>query len=179
MKLHGAITIKGRKYTKGSEVSWYTVYPFFLLHMLVFGGSGFLMAYGDKRPPLLFLYPQGGFAILVYTAFYLTIFGRDDVKWMFINAGLGVLGIYGQMGWLLAKFGKRIGDYPLAVSVAPFLYFVLYTFLLRHALLDLTGAREDEDRKQKVEYSYIAVSVLVSLLCCYLDHRPAHPVSGW
>ena len=77
------------------------------------------------------------------------------------------------------KFGKRIGDYPLSVQVVPFLYFVLYTFLLRHALLDLTGSREDEDRKQKVEYSYIIVSVLVSLLLSYLDHRPGHATTGW
>jgi len=126
-----------------------------------------------------FLYMHGGIAIFVYTAFYVTMFGVDEVKWMFINAGLGVLGIYGQMGWLLSRFGKRIGDYPLSVNVIPFLYFVLYTFLLRHAVLDLTGSREDEDRQQKVEYAYIVVSVLVSLLFYYLDRRPGRPGAGW
>ncbi|HVN74848.1 MAG TPA: hypothetical protein VMT19_00925 [Thermoanaerobaculaceae bacterium] len=179
MKLQAELTVNGKKYPKGSDVPWYTVYPFFLVHMLVFGGSGFFMAYSDQRPPLGFLYLHGGFAILIYTAFYLTMFGRDEVKWMFINAGLGVLGIYGQLGWLLAKFGKRIADYPLSRSVIPFFYYVLYTFLLRHALLDLTGSREDEDRKQKVEYSYIVLSVLVSLLFYYLDHRHARSGSGW
>ncbi len=179
MKLQGEITVNGKKYAKGSEVPWYTIYPFFMVHMLAFGGSGFVMAYSAQPAPLGFLYLHGGFAILIYIAFYVTMFGRDEVKWMFINAGLGVLGIYGQMGWLLSKFGKRIGDYPLSVQVVPFLYFVLYTFLLRHALLDLTGSREDEDRKQKVEYSYIVASVLVSLLLYYLDHRPSRGGAGW
>ncbi len=171
MKLQAELTVNGKKYAKGSEVPWYTIYPFFLVHMLVFGGSGFFMAYSAQHPPLGFLYLHGGFAILIYTAFYVTMFGVDEVKWMFINAGLGVLGIYGQMGWLLSKFGKRIGDYPLRVSVIPFLYFVLYTFLLRHALLDLTGSREDGGRQQKVEYAYIVASVAVSLLLYVLQRR--------
>ena len=171
MKLHAELTINGRKYAKGSEVPWYGIYPFFLFHMLVFGGSGFLMAYAGQGVPLLFLYVHGGFAIAIYTAFYLAIFGRDKVKWMFINAGLGVLGIYGQVGWLLSLFGKRIADYPAAVNVVPFLYYVLYTFLLRHAVLDLTGSREDDSRKQKVEYSYIVLSVAVSVFFYVLERR--------
>jgi hypothetical protein len=170
MKLHGELTINGNKYAKGSEVRWYAIYPFFLIHMLVFGGSGFLMAY-SADVPLLFLYVHGGFAIAIYTAFYLAIFGRDEVKWMFVNAGLGVLAIYGQIGWLLSLFGRKIGDYPVAVNVIPFLYYVLYTFLLRHAVLDITGSREDEDRKQKVEYSYIVLSVAVSVFFYVLERR--------
>ena len=38
MKLRGDITINGKLHPKGSEVSWYTIYPFFLLHMAMFGG---------------------------------------------------------------------------------------------------------------------------------------------
>jgi hypothetical protein len=139
--------------------------------MLVFGVSGFLMAYGSSRPPVFFLYLHGGFAITVYTVFYLTIFGRDEVKWMFLNAGLGLLGIYSQIGWLLSFFGKKIGDYPFYLHVIPFLYFVLYTFLLRHALLDITQSREDANRKKRVEHGYIALSVAVYLISYYLERR--------
>jgi hypothetical protein len=77
-------------------VSWLTVYPFFLIHMLAFGLSGFLLAYSGEAP-VPFLYLHGGIAILVYTIFYVTIFGVDEVKWMFINAGLGLLGIVSQI----------------------------------------------------------------------------------
>ena len=58
---------------------------------------------------------HGGIAIVVYTVFYLAIFGLDEVKWMFINGGLGVLGIYSQIGWILGLFGRKISDYPVHV----------------------------------------------------------------
>ncbi|HNW43669.1 MAG TPA: hypothetical protein PKI19_04140 [Elusimicrobiales bacterium] len=171
MKLYSGIRINGKSYASGDEVPWYVVYPFFMIHMLMFGGSGFLMAYSGGQAPVYFLYLHGGIAITVYTVFYITMFGLDEVKWMFINAGLGLLGIYTQVGWLLSLFGKKIGDYPASVHVIPFLYYVLYTFLLRHALLDLTRSREDGNRKQAVEYAYIAASVAVSLAACYLEPR--------
>jgi len=172
MKLHGSITVNGRSYAQGAEIPWYQIYPFFLLHMAMFGASGFLMAYSSQHPPpVLFMYVHGGFAIFVYTIFYLAIFGLDEVKWMFINAGLGLLGIYSQLGWLLSFFGKRIGDYPYYVHVTPFLYFVLYTFLLRHAVLDITRARDHPGRQVLVENLYIAASLAVYLLTAFIRHR--------
>ena len=161
MKLKGSLNIGNKNYAAGDEVSWLVVYPFFMVHMLIFGSSGFFMAYGDKSPSLLFLYMHGGIAISVYTVFYLNIFGRDQIKWMFINAGLGLFGIYSQIGWILGMFGKQIGDYPIQVHVIPFLYYVLYTFLLWQAVLDLTGAREDESRQTRTGIGYVLGSLLV------------------
>ncbi len=171
MRLHGDITINGRKYPKGMDVPWFAIYPFFLLHMLIFGGSGFFMAYGSQRPSVLFLYAHGGIAIAVYTVFYVTIFGVDEVRWMFINAALGLLGIYSQIAWLLSLVGRKARDYPVYVHVIPFLYFVLYTFLLRHAITDLTGSRDAPARKALVEHTYVGVSVLVYVAAYYLEHR--------
>jgi len=170
VKLQGNITINNQAYAKGDEIPWYKVYPFFLLHMLVFGGSGFLMAYGQHRPPVLFLYLHGGLAVTVYTAFYLVIFGRDEVRWMFINAALGLLGLYSQIGWLLSFFGKKIGDYPVSVHVIPFLYFVLYTFLLRHAVTDLAQSREDPARRKLVDNAYIVLSVAFYLFSYWWEN---------
>jgi hypothetical protein len=161
MKLRSAITINGKPYQAGDEISGWMIYPFFLFHMGIFGLSGFFMAYGAKDVPLLFLYLHGGFAILIYLAFYFAVFGREEVKWMFINAALGLFGIYSQIGYLLAKFGKRLSDYPVAVDVVPFGYYILYTFLLRQAVLDATGAHDNPDRKRLVEFVYIGASVLV------------------
>lgn len=90
---------------------------------------------------------------------------------MFMNAGLGLLGIYTQIGWLLSFFGKKSGDYPIYVHVIPFLYFVLYTFLIRHAVLDLTQSRENEQRKKVVEYAYIAVSVAIYMISYFVERR--------
>jgi len=139
------------------------IYPFFGIHMLMFGLSGFFMAYSSSRPDLLFIYMHGGIAIVVYLSFYLAIFGRDEVKWMLANAALGVLGIYSQVGWILARFGKRIDDYPWYVHVTPFLYYVLYTFLLRQFLIDLTRSRDNPARRTRVNNAYVAVSLLVYL----------------
>ncbi len=161
MKLHSEISINDKKYPKGANIPWAMIYPFFMIHMLMFGLSGFFMAYTDDGPPILFLYAHGGFAILVYLVFYLAIFGRDEVKWMFINAGLGLLGIYTQIDWILSLFGKDISNYPFYVHVIPFLYFVLYTFLIRQAVIDLTGSREDAGKQKRVEFIYVIASVAI------------------
>jgi hypothetical protein len=139
---------------------WF-IYPFFGFHMLMFGLSGFVLAYGPSTPDLLFVYMHGGIAILVYLIFYLVIFGRDQVKWMLINAALGILGIYSQIGWLLARFGRNIDTYPWQVHITPFLYYVLYTFLLRQFLLDVTRSRDKPQRRMWVNNGYVAVSLLV------------------
>ena len=137
------------------------IYLFFGIHMLMFGLSGFLMAYAPAVPDLMFLYMHGGIAIVVYMVFYLTIFGRDQVGWMLVNAGLGILGIHAQIGWILARFGKDIDDYPWQVHVIPFLYYILYTFLLRQFLIDVTRSRNDPQRKRMVDAAYVAFSLLV------------------
>jgi hypothetical protein len=158
MKLHADITINGQVFKTGTDIAWWRIYPFFFFHMLVFGVSGFFMAYTDKGTPLLVLYLHGGLAITVYTVFYLAIFGIDEVKWMFINAFLGLLGIYSQIDWLLSCFGKEVGDYRYYVHPIPFLYHVLYTFLLRQAVLDITRSRDNAARRLWTERAYIGFS---------------------
>ena len=167
MKLHSSITINGRSYASGQEVPGSFIYPFFLIHMAAFGGSGFLMAYGGI--PIEFVFLHGGIAILVYVIFYLAIFGPDEVKWMFINAGLGLVGILSQINFILSFFGKQVGDFPWYVHIVPCLYFILYTFLIRHAVLDAFGVRDDEDRRPKVEYAYVGVSLAFYLIAHFLE----------
>ncbi len=139
---------------------WF-VYPFFGFHMLMFGLSGFFMAYAANRPDLVFIYLHGGIACFVYLMFYRAIFGAEEVRWMLINAALGILGIYSQIGWLLETFGKNINDYPWYVNVTPFLYYVLYTFLLRQFLIDVTGSRGNVARLKWVNALYVTGSLLV------------------
>lgn len=164
MKLHSDIRINGKHFKKGDNISGLVIYPFFLIHMLAFGASGFFLAYNDLNTPVQFLYMHGGFAILIYTIFYLAIFGVDKVKWMFINGALGLLGIYSQIDWILSLFDREVSDFPWHVHVIPFLYFVLYTFLIRQMLLDLTKSRDNEKRKKFVERSYIAASVVIYMI---------------
>ena len=65
------------------------------------------------------------------------------------------------MDWLLSFLGKSLRSYPWYVHVIPFLYYVLYTFLLRQALLHWTGAREDEVKARVVNRGYVFGSLLV------------------
>ena len=159
MKLNTDLSVNGRRYEKGSEIPWYMVYPFFGVHMLGFGFSGFYMAYGADDVELSFLFLHGGFACFVYTIFYLSLFGVDEVKWMFINSALGLLGIYAQIDLILSWFGKRADQFEPVVHVIPFLYYVLYTFLLRQMVLDITRARDHPTRRRLVEALYVAISV--------------------
>jgi hypothetical protein len=145
---------------KDGEVSKF-IYLFFAIHMLAFGSSGFAIAYFSDKPDVTFLYLHGGFAIFIYLIFYLVIFGLDKVKWMFINAGLGILGIYSQIDWFLSLWGKRVNDFEPIVHVIPFLYFILYTFLLHQAVLDFTNSRKNEGRRRIVEFAYVTISVVI------------------
>ena len=53
------------------------------------------------------------------------------------------------------EFDKDPADYSIAVHVVPFLYYVLYTFLLHQMVLDVSGARENEARKKLVDVLYV------------------------
>jgi hypothetical protein len=161
MKLRSDITINGKVHRKGEAAPMGFIYPFFLFHMGMFGLSGFFMAYGTDDVDLMFLYLHGGIAIVVYLVFYLAIFGMDEVRWMFINAALGLLGIWAEIRYILGWFGKSIDDFPVAVHVTPFLYYILYTFLLRQMLLDITHSRDNPARKRLVEMLYVVGSLVI------------------
>jgi len=139
----------------------FAMYGFFSVHMLIFGVSGFWFAYAGSDVGVLFRCMHGAIAVVAYSCFYVMLFGLDEVKWMFINAGLGILGIYSQIGWILGQFGRKIDDYSTATHVIPFLYFILYTFLFRQAFIDLMGARENAARRRKVEILYVIISIVV------------------
>jgi uncharacterized membrane protein len=161
MKLKSGIRVGGKEYAAGERAPMKFIYPFFLIHMAMFGLSGFLMAYGSDSPDLAFLYLHGGIAIVVYLVFYLAIFGLDEVKWMLINAGLGLLGIWAQINIILGWFDRSLEEFSPWVHVTPFLYYVLYTFLLRQMVIDLTGSRDNPARKRVVEIGYVVASLLL------------------
>jgi hypothetical protein len=161
MKLHGPISIGDRTYLKGEDVPWTRIYPFFLIHMLIFGTTGFLMAYATPDPDLWFLYIHGGGAITCYIAFYLGFFGVDQVRWMFINAALGLAGIYSQVAWIMERLGKDIHQVRWYVHLVPFLYYVLYVFLIRQAFLDLFDARRNPARRARAETAYVVISLAI------------------
>ena len=161
--------MNGKHYPKGSNIPWQMIYPFFMIHMLAFGASGFFLAYGSDAD-VSFLYMHGGIAIFAYLVFYFAIFGIDEVKWMFTNAALGLFGIYSEIDWILSLFDKHAADFSWFIHVIPFLYYVLYTFLLRQAVIDITRSRSNPERMRIVNYFYVGVSLIIYTLI-YLTQR--------
>jgi hypothetical protein len=137
------------------------IYPFFLVHMLGFGSAGFYMSYGDIDITLVEVYLFHGFAFFVYLKFYTALFGLDTLTWIFINSVLGLFGIYTEINWILHIFGKSANDYSYFAHAVPFTYYILYTFLLRRALLDLTKSAENPLRKKRVEIGYVVISAAI------------------
>lgn len=130
--------------------------------MLLLGGGGFVMAYAEAVS-LAYLYVYNSLVMLGCVIAYLRVFGRDEVKWMFVNAALGALGISVELDWFLSFFAKKLSDYPIYIHAVPFLYYVFFTFLFRQLALDITDSRQDESRRAVVERWYVVASVLVYL----------------
>jgi len=79
-----------------------------------------------------------------------------------------LFGIYVEIDWLLALGGKQLSDYSLLTHVFPFLYYILYTFLIRQMFIDIFKARENENRLAAVNNLYIIISVIVYLSIYFL-----------
>lgn len=170
MRLHGSLEIGGRHFVKGDYVSPLSIFPFFLLHMLGFGTSGFFIAYFLPASAVPLLYAHGGLAIGIYLIFYLTIFGKETIKWLFINSTLGIFGVLAEIDFLLNQFGKSIYNFPYYISAIPTLYYILYTFLIRQAFLEFSGATEDETKARRAEQLFVGCSVILHLLAFLANH---------
>lgn len=140
------------------KAPWIFIYGFFLLHMALFGSIGFLFAYSEGAV-FAFNLAFSGFAIFIYSIFYIAIFGIDEIKWLIINSVIGILAIYSQLGWILEKFDKSIHAFPNHYHIIPGIYFVLYTFLLRRALLHLLRAKDGTTKKVLVDIGYVVFTV--------------------
>jgi hypothetical protein len=166
MKIHHHLTINGKSYRKGDSIPW-VIYPFFLIHIAIFGFPVFAGAYLPNSiviETLIFYHILGSFAALVYVVFYEAMFGRDAVKWMFIDGALSSFGIYSVVGAWLEMIGRDINNYPLYLHILPFLFYILYTFMIRQAFLDLTKSRDDKARRRMAEGIYVGISLAIYTL---------------
>lgn len=161
MMFRNPLSPDGKPFTKENRAPWLKVYPFFLAHILGFGAAFFYAAYFAEGTELSGLYIGGLFVSGIYFLFYFTMFGREEVEWMLVNALLGLLGTYTQIGWILALFGKSAGDYSANVHVIPFIFFVLFAFLLRRAVLDLFYAKAGMKKEQIANTAYVIISLLI------------------
>ena len=170
-KMYQAKFPLNRNGLRGRAVPWVFIYGFFLVHMALFGSLGFLLFYGDPSQAnysgdmneRTFKILVSTLPILVYIVFYIAIFGIDTIKWLIMNSVIGVLGIYSQLGWILEQFGKSLSDYPIWAHIVPGIYYVLYTFLLRRAVLHFLRAQDGTRKKTIIDILYVVISVVFYL----------------
>lgn len=135
-------------------------YLFFLVHMAIFGIGCLYLSYSDGGKNSINALLFSILPIYVYVKFYIALFDLDDIRWLFINSALGFFGIFAQLDFILSLFDATVDDYRGYVHIAPFTYFILYTFLIRHALLDFIASRFDKNKQRLIENAYIAISII-------------------
>jgi hypothetical protein len=158
----GKIMLSHRKNIKsnvmGSKPGFF-VFIFFLVHMFMFGGSGFILAYDDS--PFLFALMHGGIAIFVYIVFYLVMFGVDRVRWMFINSIFGLAQTYEIINGIVTLFIKNFDffSYPFYRHIIPSIYIILYMFLIRQFIKYLTQANKNKSRKKLADFLFLGGNI--------------------
>lgn len=151
---------------------WTRIWSYTLLYSFFFGILGFCawgsfnLAYGSPDTPwqVHIISNIHGLAFSSgILAFYYVMFGLDEIKWMFINAGIGIFGIYSELTIILKKLDKNIADYSLFAHAMPFTYYVMITFLIYRTVISFSGAEDNPARKKIVEIAYIGISLAIYL----------------
>lgn len=141
------------------------VFIFFLVHMLMFGGSGFALAYATDSP-YLFALMHGGIAILVYIIFYLVIFGIDAIKWMVINSIFGILQTHEIINLIGTTFINNYNffSYPFYRHIIPATYIILYMFLIRQFINYILKSHKNKNREKYANWFFIVINLIFILL---------------
>ncbi|MFZ2151459.1 MAG: hypothetical protein WAU85_05440 [Candidatus Absconditicoccaceae bacterium] len=99
--------------------------------------------------------------------FYFLAFGRDKIKRMFITSLIGISSIYSQLSNILKYFDKNINEFSWIYHIIPGIYFILFSFLLRRALVDICRSiniKYGERIGNGILLGSWIISIIVSLL---------------
>lgn len=138
-------------------------YAFFLAHSGAFTAAALFLAYGDVDqafPQLPALYFVGLGYLALGLPLYVYAFGIDEGRWLVINTVIGFVGITAEIRLLVSFLSRSFDDFGWHIHAAPFFMYVLFTFLSRQLVLDLCDARGKPARKQRVEWTFVALSLL-------------------
>ncbi len=147
---------------QGKKLPIWVFFPFIVIHITLFGLLSFVMAY-YLDVPTLFLLVFGFIGIITYLAFYSSMYGVDQFRWIFINTALGIFGLSVELNLLLSLSEDDLAGFPWYRDIIPFTLYVLYTFWLRQCVLAAFGAKDDPEKEERVSYLYAATFLLVYL----------------
>lgn len=152
------------KESEKKKIPWFPkafIYPFFLVHMAAFWYSWFSISYSEPGRLFLFGFIHWWFAIFVYMIFYLAIFWLDKIKDMLIWALIGIMWTIARLEKIIPYRWHEIWDYYRAAHIIPGLYFVMYTFLIKQALIDIISIFHKKHAKKIAEIIYIWIGISV------------------
>lgn len=162
MKLKTDIYSGQKIYRKGDELPWVKVYGSFIIYVLVIAPVIFNETYVQRDINLGYFLLLGGFLPLIYLLFYRSVFGIEEVRWIFINSILGIFGTFAELNWLLKYlYEKQISDFPFYYHIVPIIHYILLTYVLRQAVIDTFRARDNEKRRIYVNILYVIFSILI------------------
>lgn len=128
---------KQKSFIKGND-PWF-IYIFLVLHGAVFTSVSFYLIYwADKSEDPYFGYIWGGIGAIVYSIIYFGLFAKEKLLWAFINGTIAFFQILSIRK--SNSFFEELESLPWYTHIVPIIYFVLYTFLLRHICLKISSA---------------------------------------
>lgn len=120
---------------KNNYITSYKFYILISILIIIFSSLWFYLTYFENK--LIISYIMSSLYILFFLMFYFLAFGRDKIKRMFITSLIGISSIYSQLSNILKYFDKNINEFSWIYHIIPGIYFILFSFLLRRALVDI------------------------------------------
>ncbi len=152
------------KIMKGNNIKW-SFYFFFAIHMLGFGGITVSITYFPEEWTPTPTYGNtlifGGFALFIYSVFYVVTFKLEDLMSYVRDSLLGLYGVLSTISLLLSFFERSFWDYPLYYHILPTVYYIMYTFLFYQALLDIMRARDNEQKRKHATKVFTYGSLII------------------
>ncbi|MFZ2718309.1 MAG: hypothetical protein WAZ12_00735 [Candidatus Absconditicoccaceae bacterium] len=150
---------------KNNYITSYKFYILISILIIIFSSLGFYLTYFENK--LIISYIMSSLYILFFLMFYFLAFGRDKIKRMFITSLIGISSIYSQLSNILKYFDKNINEFSWIYHIIPGIYFILFSFLLRRALVDICRSiniKYGERIGNGILLGSWIISIIVSLL---------------
>ena len=162
MKLKTDISIGSNTYSKGSYLHWSKVYGFFTVIIALHFWLVFDITYIQQDIVLGFTLCFGIFLPVLYLLAYRSIFGLAEIRWLIVNSIIGIIGVLAELDWVLSYFyDKSLSDFNVFFHIIPCVHYIMFTFVLRQAVIDSFHARYNLKRREYVNLGFTLISTIL------------------